>query len=138
MERMAISVRQPWAWAILHAGKDVENRSRAGPFRRAVGQRVLIHASRTLRRADVEAAIAYLWERHGIGCPPIYALPRGGVIGEVTVDRIVDRHESPWFAGPVALVLSDPQPLPFVAVKGALGLFAARWASFPADLAVPA
>ena len=25
----AFSVRQPWAWAILHAGKDVENRSAA-------------------------------------------------------------------------------------------------------------
>jgi hypothetical protein len=24
----AISVRQPWAWAIIYAGKDVENRSR--------------------------------------------------------------------------------------------------------------
>ena len=22
----ALSIRQPWAWAILHAGKDIENR----------------------------------------------------------------------------------------------------------------
>jgi len=31
----AITVRQPWAWAIIHAGKDVENRSRnvAGDYR---------------------------------------------------------------------------------------------------------
>lgn len=25
--RLALSVRQPWPWAILHAGKDIENRS---------------------------------------------------------------------------------------------------------------
>lgn len=38
----AITVRQPWAWAIMHGGKDVENRSR----NIAVGYRgpVVIHA----------------------------------------------------------------------------------------------
>jgi len=25
---IALSVRQPWAWAIIHAGKPVENRSK--------------------------------------------------------------------------------------------------------------
>lgn len=24
---LALSVRQPWAWAIIHAGKDIENRT---------------------------------------------------------------------------------------------------------------
>ncbi len=24
---LALSIRQPWAWAVIHAGKDVENRS---------------------------------------------------------------------------------------------------------------
>jgi len=38
----AITVRQPWGWAIMHAGKDVENRSRniAGAYRGPV----VIHA----------------------------------------------------------------------------------------------
>jgi hypothetical protein len=31
-ELRALSVRQPWAWAICH-GKDVENRSRGGLWR---------------------------------------------------------------------------------------------------------
>ena len=37
----AISVRQPWAWAIIHAGKDCENRNMAAAksFRPAVGKR---------------------------------------------------------------------------------------------------
>ncbi|WP_409188395.1 hypothetical protein [Bradyrhizobium sp. RDM4] len=27
LPEFALSVRQPWAWAIIHGGKDVENRS---------------------------------------------------------------------------------------------------------------
>ena len=50
----AISVRQPFAWAIIHAGKDVENRSPNArrQFQAAVGERVLIHASKGMT-ADV-------------------------------------------------------------------------------------
>jgi hypothetical protein len=44
----AISVRQPYAWAIIHGGKDVENRSQraAFQFKPVIGERVLIHASK--------------------------------------------------------------------------------------------
>src|SRR5271166_5383927 len=47
---LALSIRQPWAWAIIHAGKDVENRSenmarRAEPL---IGQIILIHAGKSL------------------------------------------------------------------------------------------
>ena len=38
----ALSIRQPWAWLILHGGKDIENRDWATRFR----GRVLIHASK--------------------------------------------------------------------------------------------
>ncbi len=27
MMMLAISIRQPWAWAVIRAGKDVENRT---------------------------------------------------------------------------------------------------------------
>ena len=48
----AISIRQPWAWAIIHAGKRVENRrwdphsGNAAAARRLVGQTILIHAAK--------------------------------------------------------------------------------------------
>ena len=40
-----LTVRQPWAWAIIHGGKDIENRSRniAGGYRGLVA----IHVART-------------------------------------------------------------------------------------------
>lgn len=29
----ALTVQQPWAWAIVHGGKDVENRTQAWSYR---------------------------------------------------------------------------------------------------------
>ncbi len=43
MRMKALSVRQPWAWALFH-GKDVENRSWPLP-RHILGQTIAIHAS---------------------------------------------------------------------------------------------
>lgn len=45
----AITIRQPWAWAVIHAGKTVENRSRniAGDYRGLVA----IHAGLTIDAA---------------------------------------------------------------------------------------
>jgi hypothetical protein len=46
--RRDIAIRQTFAWAIIHAGKDVENRlsSARRLFESAIGERVLIHASK--------------------------------------------------------------------------------------------
>ena len=50
MMQLALSIRQPWAWAILHAGKDVENRSEpmARSAERLIGQTILLHAGKTV------------------------------------------------------------------------------------------
>lgn len=50
----ALTVRQPWAWAIVHGGKDVENRSRSlGPYRGLVA----IHAGLTWDGDPYDAAL---------------------------------------------------------------------------------
>ena len=33
MINIALTIRQPWAWAILHASKDIENRGWSTNFR---------------------------------------------------------------------------------------------------------
>jgi hypothetical protein len=43
----AISVRQPWAGAIMTLGKGCENRNRQHPWFSAVGERLAVHASGT-------------------------------------------------------------------------------------------
>src|SRR5580692_1824968 len=84
----AISIRQPWAWAIIHAGKDVENRKRSSQFKAAVGQRVLIHASKAMS-ADEYANASEFMASIGIRCPAPDELQFGGVIGSVFVLDIV-------------------------------------------------
>ena len=46
-----LTVRQPWAWAIVHGGKDIENRTRnvAGAYRGPVA----IHAGLAFDPAGV-------------------------------------------------------------------------------------
>jgi len=87
----AITVRQPWAWAIIHGGKDVENRTRniAGAYRGPVA----IHAA----SADATDAPDSLWMKHAtfyrrsldLGPDDIWSV-RGAVIGVVD---LVDVHE---------------------------------------------
>lgn len=122
----ALSVRQPWAWAIVYAGKPVENRSEAsvrnGSMRAMIGQRIAIHAAKGMTRDEYESGSRFM-ATLGVSCPPAADLDRGGIIGHVRVDDVVKAHASPWFFGPRALVLSDPQPVPFIGASGQLGLF---------------
>ena len=58
-----LSVRQPWAWLILHAGKDVENRTWSHPFRGPV----YIHASSAGTRRRSYANRVFRWVGGGGG-----------------------------------------------------------------------
>lgn len=133
---LALSVRQPWAWAIIHAGKDVENRSwQAVNHGLRQRGRIAVHAAGGMTREEYEDARDFL-STLGVGCPGPADLERGGIIGSVEVADVVSRSDSRWFFGPRGLVLRDPTPCPFVPAKGALGYF--KWTpGDPADL-VPA
>ena len=118
----ALSIRQPWAWLILHACKDIENRN----WPTAVRGRVLIHAGKVMTRIDYEDA-CYSF-RAPIGCsgkamPSFETIERGGIIGSVEIVDCVTESESPWFFGRYGYVLRDPRPLPFAPWRGQLGFF---------------
>lgn len=132
-----LTVRQPWAWAIIHGGKDVENRVRniAGVYRGPVAIHVALD--------DAEAAPEWLWRQHADWYRDRAPQPkafdpawsdRGRVIGvidllsvHVTCPPAYDPTRglcSPWaqegawhlrLANPRALV----EPIPY---RGALGL----------------
>jgi hypothetical protein len=119
----ALSVRQPWAWAIIHGGKDIENRTwQAVNNGRMVPGRICIHASKGMTRDEYEGANDMM-NRIGVKCPLPFALIRGGIIGTVTVTGIVKESESPWFFGPRGLVLADPEPCEPIPASGQLGYF---------------
>lgn len=118
----ALSIRQPWAWLILNAGKDIENRR----WPTSVRGRVLIHAGKGMTRIDYEDA--HYSFRATIGCageamPSFEAIERGGIVGSVEIVDCVTESESPWFCGRYGFVLRDPRPIPFRPWRGQLGFF---------------
>ena len=135
-EMRILTVRQPWAWAIIHGGKNVENRSRniAGEYRGPVA----IHAG---LQFDFDG---HRESKHLFPANPYAHWRRsdwefGAIIGVVD---LVDVHKaweaecwrdsiagsittcSPWAVGEgYHLVLANPRPLSEpIPYKGALGL----------------
>lgn len=135
---MAISIRQPWAWLIVRPDlvgearkaaayerelKDIENRTWPTRYRGPL----LIHAAQGMTRGEYEDAQDPLWGAGGptITLPERDRLPRGGIVG---IAELVDcvphaRRDSWWHSGPWGFRLTNVQPLPFHACRGALGLF---------------
>jgi len=117
----------------VHAGKDIENRDwrELNPGLRFRGP-VAIHASAGMTRDEYESAAQTIEEITGKPCPPPCDLLRGGIIGSVVVADIIRARDvrgdpqwlSPWFFGPLGLVLKQPVPCQFIPCKGALGFFA--------------
>jgi len=139
----ALSIRQPWAWCILYAGKDIENRdwSDRSPSLhsahrlvedaiKADGGEFLIHAAKGMTRAEYEDCLdlchavgRYEPFPSGLALPAFDELQRGGVVGRAQLYDVVTDHGSLWFAGRVCLVLRNVKAVPFVPLKGALGFF---------------
>ncbi len=149
----ALSIRQPWAWAILHAGKDVENRSWRpnGANMRAArtlqNDHILLHAARGMTRTEHEAfcdTYAEIRARTSVHLPSTPTFDelktvRGGIVARARLVGIVidsmrpqdyttrlelaRARESLWYFGPVGLVLGEVKPLPFTPCQGALGFF---------------
>jgi hypothetical protein len=146
----ALAIRQPYAWLVVHGIKDVENRSwptcYRGPF--------FVHASKAIDQEDVRFVREKLAPR-GITLPE--ELPRGGIVGIVTLDDCVQyidipwwrrllcrvvgndriaRYRQPtasdWFEGPYGFVLRDARPLPFIPWRGQQSFF-----NVPDDLYPP-
>ncbi len=121
-----LSIRQPWAWLILHGGKDIENRDWATKRR----GRVLVHAAKGCTRDEYDDAFEFAF---GMGerapfaiarqMPKLHAIERGGIVGSVEIVDCVEDSDSNWFMGRYGFVLRDPRPLPFAPWKGALGFF---------------
>jgi hypothetical protein len=133
----ALSLQQPWAWIVVNAArlteigvppKLVENRAwkPRNPGLRFRG-RSLIHASKGIDKRGYEMAADLFPELYKI-IPPPCRIERGGIVGAANFVDVVTWSPSVWFMGPYAFVLSNPEPLPFVPMLGALGFFDAKYA----------
>lgn len=109
----ALSIRQPWADAIIHGGKDIENRTwgtgYTGP--------ILIHASKQIERHAYPECVRR-------GYTPSALPPTGGIIGVAYLCDCVLQSDSKWFErGGYGLLLAYVEPVPFTPLAGQLGLF---------------
>ncbi|MEM9964975.1 MAG: ASCH domain-containing protein [Asticcacaulis sp.] len=127
LPRLALSVRQPWAWAIGSEGKIIENRTWATKVRGSI----CIHAAKGMTRDEYDACMDFISDA--------FPLPkaedmcrrarfvnndhRGGIIATADLVDCVTTYDSPWMFGPYGFVLSNIQPVPFLSVRGGLGFF---------------
>lgn len=87
----AITVKQPWAWAIATGAKGVENRSRPHPWTSAVGERMAIHAGKG-------------WDGHAFEVPILFKL------AEVFTSRLHGDGKSYPVAGLIAVMVPEGHP----------------------------
>lgn len=137
-----LSVRQPWAWALIHGGKDVENRNWPTSYR---GQ-LAIHAGKQFDFTKAEwrdcsagsygRGLQMMARRYNEQDTPIL----GAIIGIVEVyDCIPDNHcDSKWKAcgeGFFCWLVRNPRALREpILLKGQLGLFDVPDAFFRGDV----
>lgn len=112
----ALSIRQPWAWAIVQGHKPVENRTwecrHTGPL--------LIHAGQQFDDEGLQSMLAVFPDLRA-QLPARWDL--GGIVGVAEAVECVTSHPSRWFTGPYGLVLANARPLVFVPWRGQLGVF---------------
>jgi hypothetical protein len=119
----ALTIRQPWAWAIINAGKDIENRS----WRTHIRATIAVHTAVTMSRKDYEDScgdIVLATRNPRLKIPAYDDLERGAIIGTVEIVDCVEEADSQWFQGEYGFVLVNPKRLPqAIPCKGALNFW---------------
>lgn len=115
-----LSVRQPWAWAIVNGIKDVENRDWYTSFRGPL----LIHAAKTFGR-DEREDIEYVEDIARIKLPKPDEYTLGAVVGGAVVIDCTKQQSSKWhmsfsFGWYLNNAVAFAEPIP---LRGSLGLF---------------
>lgn len=117
----ALSIRQPWVWAILDAGKDIENRDWSTNIRGTIA----IHAAKGMARHEWDDAREFMSYFMTEPILPRYEdFIRGAIVGTVDITDCVNKSPSPWFQGRFGFVLENAhmlsEPIPY---SGALGFW---------------
>ena len=115
----ALTIHYPWAWAIVHGHKRVENRTWVTPYRGPL----LIHSGQSTASDELATQILQML---GVAVPPVADFVRGRIIGAVDLVDILPLKEyleihgnSPLnrglAVGPYCWVLANPRtckPIP--------------------------
>ncbi len=114
----ALSIQHPWAWLITNGHKDVENRDWYTSYRGFL----LIHAGKQMDK-NIDWSHFTL---EGVAMPATRDYECGGIVGYATLKSVVTADHSPrspWFRGVYGFVLTQRRTVPFIPLRGQLGLF---------------
>ena len=147
----ALSIKQPWASLIIYGipiydsvlcadgkstrleatnkrlFKNIENREWAIPKSFKLPQRICVHTAK--RDDDFDSSFNWLCNMlgGGFGCILLHyskQIPRGALIGEVTITADITKSDNPWFVGKHGFVLRNPKPYKrAIPCRGKLGFF---------------
>lgn len=110
-EMKALTLSQPWAWAIIYGGKDIENRTWRTRYRGPLAINAGMARGRNITLPSC------------VPKPP-EELGRGAIIGVVDLVDVVEHSQSKWFGGPYGWVLRSPRPLTKpIPCRGRLGVW---------------
>jgi hypothetical protein len=119
----ALTVRQPWAWLIVHGYKDIENRTWPTRTRGTI----YIHAAKGMTWEEYEQCreiATGIYPELSLSFPAFEDLDRGAIVGRVKIVGCTERSRSEWFFGPWGFELAEAEYFhrPYHC-KGALGFF---------------
>ncbi len=136
LPKLAISIRQPWAHAIVMGWKDIENRT----WPTGVRGPVCIHASKFDKKNFAQDAADYEWcagliRASAVELPNIAFddLAFGAIVGVADIVDCVATSTSPWFFGPYGFVLANARAIEPIPLKGKQGFFEWRKHLAPAE-----
>lgn len=121
-----LSLRQPWAWALFFAGKDIENRTWKTNFRGDLA----IHAAKGMTVREYNDAKDFMFDIGVNYVPNRDELEFGKIVGIIEVVGCINEHDygygsedSLWFQGPYGWIVQNPRQVKPVAAKGGLSLW---------------
>ena len=110
----ALTLRQPFAWSVFNAAKDVENRTWPCKVRGTIA----IHAAYNQPEGVYSPSSKFIQSvlkklgKKSVRIPPLAKLDRGAIVGLVDIVDCVAGSPSAWFEGPIGFVLANPRLLP--------------------------
>lgn len=130
----ALTLHQPWAWAVAHGFKRIENRSWPPNASLPIGDTFAIHAGRGWDKTAMPLLVKHLRR-----VSAAYPLPlreeyvRGAIIGTARLIAVVDNAKDAarlagpgqgvWFFGPFGWVLDEIKLAPPIPLRGWQGLW---------------
>ena len=94
-----LTLWQPWAYAVLHLGKRLENRPWK-PWPSMVGPWFALHAAARRKPSEEAWVLDRIAALTGKPAPGPGALVRGAVLGFGRLSGFVEASDDPWFLGP--------------------------------------